>query len=160
MERQVNEPILLRPAVDADFPALAHLLHGLACAFITPAMATEVAATFLRENDEAALRAYRERGDVFTVAEIAGELAGYIAIRPPTHLFHLFVDARWHRRGVGRALWEAARVTAGSETGTAHFTVNSSPYAVPAYQALGFRCDGALQTRNGVQFQPMVSNGA
>lgn len=157
MERQVNDVILLRPAVDADFPALAQLLHRLACAFITPAMATEVAATFLRENDEAALRACRDLRHVFTVAEIAGDLAGYIAIRPPTHLFHLFVDARWHRRGVGRALWEAALVTAGT---SAYFTVNSSPYAVPAYEALGFRCDGPLQTRNGVQFQPMVSSGA
>jgi GNAT superfamily N-acetyltransferase len=91
------------------------------------------------------------------VAEIAGELAGYIAMRPPTHLFHLFVDARWHRRGVGRALWEAALVTAGTSS---DFTVNSSPYAVPVYEALGFRCDGAAQTRNGVQFQPMVSSGA
>lgn len=149
--------ILLRPVVDADFPALAQLLHASACAFITPAMAPEVAATFLRENDETALLAYRERGHVFTVAEIAGDVAGYIAIRPPTHLFHLFVDARWHRRGVGRALWEAALVTAGTSS---HFTVNSSPYAVPVYEALGFRCDGAAQSRNGVQFQPMVSSGA
>jgi GNAT superfamily N-acetyltransferase len=153
MERQVTGAIHLRPASDADFPALAHLLHDLACAFITPAMAPEVAATFLRENDEAALRAYRARGHVFTVAEIDGALAGFIAIRPPAHLFHLFVDARWHRRGVGRALWEAASAAVGT---AAAFTVNSSPYAVPAYEALGFCCDGALQTRNGVQFQPMV----
>ena len=158
MERQVTETILrqavlFRPAVDADFPALAHLLHGLAREFITPAMAPEVAATFLRENDVAALRANRERGHVFTIAEIDGALAGYCAIRPPAHLFHLFVDARWHRRGVGRALWQAALATAGP---AAQFIVNASPYAVPAYEALGFCCIGAPQTHNGVQFQPMV----
>jgi ribosomal protein S18 acetylase RimI-like enzyme len=155
-ERQLNDAIRLRPAVGADFPALAQLLHDLACRFITPAMAPEVASTFLRENDAAALLGYRERGHVFRVATIAGEIAGFIALRPPSHVFHLFVGERWQRRGVARALWDGARADAGPQ---AQFTVNSSPYAVPAYAALGFRTDGVLQVRNGVAFQPMVFAG-
>ena len=153
MERQVACSISLRPAVLADFPLLARLLHDAACLFITPAMTPEAAATFLRENDEAGLLAYREQGHRFHVALIAGEVAGYSAMRPPSHLFHLFVAQRWHRRGVARALWDAARAEAAQD---APFTVNASPYAVPAYAALGFRCDGTLQERNGVHFQPMV----
>lgn len=152
-ERQVDEVITLRPAVDADFPILATLLHALASRFITPGMAPEVAATFLRDNDESALRVYGERGHTVTVAEIDGVLAGFIAIRPPSHVFHLFVDARWHRRSVARALWEAARQEAAPGT---PFTVNASLFAVPVYQALGFRCDGAALNRHGVTYQPML----
>ena len=149
----MDQNILIRPAVDADYPALATMLRTLATTFIVPGMPPQAAADFLRDNDEAALRAYRDRGHVASVAEIGGVLAGYIALRPPSHLFHLFVDERWHRRGVARALWRTACAQAAP---AAAVTVNSSPYAVPAYEALGLRCDGAVQCRNGVTFQPMV----
>ncbi len=145
--------IMIRPARDSDYPAMASLLHTLATTFIVPGMPLEAAATFLRENDQAALLAYRAAGHVATVAEVDGVLAGYIAIRPPSHVFHLFVAERWHRQGVARALWKQARSQAAPG---AVFTVNSSPYAVAAYAALGFRCDGAQQCRNGITFQPMV----
>lgn len=145
--------MVIRPAGPADYKAMAAMLRELATAFIVPGMPPEAAATFLRENDEAALLAYREQGHLANVAEIEGELAGFIAIRPPSHLFHMFVGERWHRRGVARALWDAARVQAAP---AAAFTVNASVYAVPAYAALGFRCDGDKQCRNGVTFQPML----
>ena len=151
----MDSSISLRPATGADFPALARLLHDAACRFITPGMAPEVATTFLRDNNEAALLAYREKGHQFRVATIAGAIAGYSAIRPPAHLFHLFVAEPWHRRGVARALWDAARAEAAPDT---RFTVNASPYAVAAYEALGFQRDGMLQEQGGVQFQPMVAN--
>jgi GNAT superfamily N-acetyltransferase len=147
---------MIRSASDSDFPGMAQMLHTLATRFIVPDMPPEAAATFLRENNEAALLAYRAAGHVTSVAEIDGTLAGFISIRPPSHVFHLFVAERWHRRGVARALWELARARAAPG---AAFTVNASPYAVPAYVALGFRCDGALQCRNGVTFQPMVLAG-
>jgi GNAT superfamily N-acetyltransferase len=145
----MNKPITLRPATAMDYPALADLLHALAQVFIVPGMPTEAAATFLRENDKEAMLAYRAQGHVVTVAEIGGELAGFIAIRPPSHLFHLFVAQPFQRRGVARALWCAARGDAG------RFTVNSSPYAIPAYAAMGFACAGPLACHNGVTFQPM-----
>ena len=149
----MDQKITIRPARESDYPAMATLLHTLATTFIVPGMPPEAAATFLRENDQAALRAYRAAGHVASVAEIDGAVAGFIAIRPPSHLFHLFVAERWHRRGVARALWERARAQAAPG---AVFTVNSSPYAVAAYTALGFGCDGVQQCRNGVTFQPMV----
>ena len=144
--------IVIRSAADSDFPGMAHLLRTLATTFIVPGMPPEAAATFLRENDQPALLAYRAAGHVTRVADIDGALAGFISIRPPHHLFHLFVAERWHRRGVARALWDAARAQAAPG---AAFTVNASPYAVPAYAALGFRCDGPPQCRNGVPYQPM-----
>jgi GNAT superfamily N-acetyltransferase len=145
----MDKQITMRPATAADYPALADLLHALALVFILPGMPVEAAATFLRENDKEAMLAYRAQGHVVTVAEIAGELAGFIAIRPPSHLFHLFVAQPFQRRGVARALWCAARGDA------ARFTVNASPYAIPVYTAMGFACAGPLACHHGVTFQPM-----
>jgi GNAT superfamily N-acetyltransferase len=145
--------ILIRPAQDADYPVVAALLKTLALAFITPGMAAEAASTFLRENDVDALRAYRTRGHVVSVAECDGVIAGFIAIRPPGYLFHLFVAQAFHRCGVGRRLWDSAR-----GNGTA-FTVNASPYAVPVYEALGFMRSAPLACVKGVSFQPMVFQG-
>lgn len=34
-------------------------------------------------------------------------------------------------------------------------TVNSSPYAVPVYEKLGFHATGSEQTVNGLRFTPM-----
>lgn len=144
----------IRPADQDDYPVLANMLHALALKFIVPGMTTEAAATFLRSNDEAALLAYRDAGHVTSVAVIDGQIAGFIAVRPPSHVFHLFVAEKWQRRGVARALWEHVFEHAGAGIDT--FTVNASPYAVPAYLALGFQCDGPLACRASVSFQPMI----
>ena len=141
---------MLRTAQSHDYPHLAHMLHTLAQRFITPGMPAEAAATFLRANDEAGLLGYREQGHVVSVAEVDGAIAGFIAMRPPSHLFHLFVAQSFHRRGIARALWEHARGDAEV------FTVNASPYAIPAYAAMGFACAGPLACHNGVTFQPMT----
>jgi len=146
----MHELITLRPAALGDYPHLAQMLRTLAQTYIVPGMPVEAAATFLRSNDEAGLLAYREQGHVASVAEVGGIIAGFIAVRPPSHLFHLFVAQDFHRRGIARALWEHARGEAGV------CTVNSSPYAVPAYAAMGFACDGPPACHNGVTFQPMI----
>ena len=145
----------IQPAEIEDYAVIANMLHALALKFIVPGMTTEAAATFLRGNDEGALLAYRDAGHVTSVAVIDDQIAGFIAIRPPSHVFHLFVAEKWQRRGVARALWEHVLEHAAA-AGIGSFTVNASPYAVPAYLALGFQCDGPLACRASVSFQPMI----
>lgn len=69
-----------------------------------------------------------------------------------THIALFFVDGRFHRQGVGRRLFETALAECPSDT----MTVNSSPYAVPVYRALGFRETAAEQSVNGLRFTPMA----
>lgn len=57
-----------------------------------------------------------------------------------------------HRRGVARALWEHAR----AESGGSAFTVNSSLFAVPIYERLGFIARSAPQSADGLVFVPMT----
>lgn len=80
-----------------------------------------------------------------------GRLVGLAALRPPRHLFHLFVAEAWQGRGLGLRLFRA--VTAGEEG--LPLTVNSSLAAIGFYTRLGFRPTQALQARDGIRFLPM-----
>ncbi len=85
-------------------------------------------------------------------AFLDGDLAGVIATRAlGGHIALFFVDKRFQRRGIGRALFRAA-------VSDCHFdsiTVNSSPYAVEVYHRLGFRDTDSEQTVSGLRFTPM-----
>jgi GNAT superfamily N-acetyltransferase len=150
----MDQKIVIRDARDADYPVLAAMLHALAHRFIVPDMTPDIAQKFLAENDAAAMRVNRGQGHVISVAEVDGIIAGFIAVCPPHHLFHLFVAEAFHRQGVARRLWDGARGAAGQ------FTVNSSPYAVPVYLALGFERAGPMACKHGVTFQPMRYDAA
>ena len=59
--------------------------------------------------------------------------------------------AAYHRRGIGKKLFNAMR------RDYAHpvFTVNSSPYAVEVYRHLGFVPTDEEQSTDGLRFTPM-----
>lgn len=147
--------MLIRPLAVADIPAVAALLRELAREFIVHQSTPEGASTFLAENDEMGVRGFLSRGHVYHVAVIDGELAGFVAVRDRSHLFHLFVGKRWHRRGVARALWDAGRDAALAAGGDGSFTVNSSNFAVPVYERFGFVRVGPTQCAKGLYFNPM-----
>lgn len=147
--------MLIRPLEPADIPAVAGLLRELAREYIVHESPPEGASTFLAENDEMGVRNFLARGHVYHVAVVDGELAGFVAVRDHSHLFHLFVGKRWHRRGVARALWDAARAAAVAAGGDGAFTVNSSNFAVPVYEAFGFVRVGPTQCAKGLYFNPM-----
>lgn len=83
----------------------------------------------------------------------AGEdLVGVIAIRNEgTHIALFFVDGSYHRKGIGRRLFQAAMVDCPHNK----MTVHSSPYAVPIYRKLGFVDMDAEQIVKGLRFTPM-----
>jgi GNAT superfamily N-acetyltransferase len=101
------------------------------------------------------VRGFIARGHVYHVALIDGELAGFIAMRDASHLFHMFVDQRWQRRGVARRLWDASRQAALAAGNPGIFTVNSSNYALPIYEAWGFVRTAPTQCVKGLYFNPM-----
>src|SRR5436305_9788387 len=73
------------------------------------------------------------------------QLAGFIAIRDGSHLFHLFVERSYQCQGIARQLWERALRELCAPDSDGGFTVNSSPAAVPVYQAFGFVATGSIQ---------------
>ena len=145
----------IRPASPADLPACARLLRASALEFILHACPVEGACTFLRENDAAALRGFLAVGHAYHVAQAQGGIAGFIALRDNGHVTHLFVDRRWHRQGLARRLWQAARAAALARGGSGVFTVDASDYALPVYLAFGFAPAAPTRCVKGVRFHPM-----
>ncbi|TFW31876.1 GNAT family N-acetyltransferase [Massilia horti] len=148
--------MLIRPIEQDDIASAAALLRELALEFIVCGTSQESASDFLRENDEEGVRGYIERGWVYHVALIDGELAGFVGMRERSHLFHLFVGKRWQRRGVARRLWDVARQASLASGHTGGFTVNASLYALPVYKALGFVPTAPEQCVRGIRFIPMA----
>jgi ribosomal protein S18 acetylase RimI-like enzyme len=153
--------MLIRPIAEADIPAAAALLRRAAEEFILHESTPEGAARFLAEQGEDGLRRFIADGYVYHVAVVDGELAGFIGIRGRSHIYGLYVDKRWQRRGIARRLWDTARALAlagavGDDPGAlpCEFTVNASNYAVALYEALGFERTAPMQV-GIVRYNPM-----
>lgn len=81
------------------------------------------------------------------------KLIGLIASRSEgSHIALFFVDGAYHRKGIGRMLWN----TFLADSDKQNITVNSSLYAVGIYEKLGFIKTAEAQTDSGIQFVPMV----
>ena len=91
----------------------------------------------------------------YLLAYSDSQLAGFIAIRDGSHLFHLFVERKHQRRGIARRLWERALEELCVPGNDGGFTVNSSLSAVPVYEAFGFTPVGSIQSMHGISFLPM-----
>jgi GNAT superfamily N-acetyltransferase len=111
---------------------------------------------YLASVSETAEREYLESPRYsYFVAERAGELAGFIAVRDGTHVFHLFVAPESQGQGVATALWDRAREHSVNIGSASEFTVNSSLNAVPIYEHFGFVPSGAKVHMHGIAFLPM-----
>jgi GNAT superfamily N-acetyltransferase len=91
----------------------------------------------------------------YVLAFVGSELAGFIAIRDGSHLFHLFVGRTHQRQGLGRRLWQQALRELCTPNSEGVFTVNSSLSAVPVYRRFGFVAAGSMQSVHGISFLPM-----
>ena len=82
------------------------------------------------------------------------QLAGFIAIRDGSHLFHLFVERSHQRQGIARRLWERALRELCAPSSDGGFTVNSSFSAVPVYQASALFQQGQYRVCMASRFCP------
>lgn len=84
------------------------------------------------------------------------ELVGMLALRDCEHISLAFVRADFHRQGVGRMLYAAAKAEAGSH-GIRRITVNASDYGIPFYRAMGFRETDMRLLSDGILYTPMAA---
>lgn len=140
---------------DADISAVAQLLRSLAEEFFLNESEADAASAFAREHNEDGIGRLIHAGMVYHVAEINGQIAGFIAVRDNKHVFHMFVDKAHHGQGIARAMWDAARTRAIEVGNPGVFTVNSSNFAVPVYEAFGFVRTAPTQCTNGIYYNPM-----
>ena len=140
-------------------PADAEAIVGLIASFQTEltddpsgAGAEEFLASVSVQAEREYLASERYR---FLIADSGSQLAGFIAIRDRSHLFHLFVERSHQRQGLARRLWEQALEKLCTPSSDGSLTVNSSLRAVSVYKAFGFVPAGSIQSMHGISFLPM-----
>lgn len=81
-----------------------------------------------------------------------GEMLGLIATRSQrSHLTLFFVEQHYLGMGIGRKLFSHLLSLCPGPV----LTVNSSPYAVPVYEKLGFLPQGPEELKDGIRSTPM-----
>ena len=142
-------------ATPADAGPISRLIHALAPAF-TLHPSGQGAEGFLRSIGTEAMAGYLAAPNfAYFKGLLDGELAGVVAVRDASHLYHLFVDRKFQGRGVARALWIHARADAQAAGNPGRFTVNSTPVAVPVYERFGFRAMGPRVEMTDIAYVPM-----
>ena len=142
-------------ATIADARRISALINGLSRSFLlTPS--GEGAEPFLASVGESAIGGFVSANNFdYAMAEVDGQLAGVVAVRDHSHLFHLFVAEAFQRSGLGTRLWLMAKTRALQAGNAGRFTVNSSLNAIPVYRKFGFVETGPVVRSHGVAFQPM-----
>ena len=82
-------------------------------------------------------------------------IVGVISLRAMTHISLLFVDERYHKRGIGRNLINYVAMYVREELKRNILTVNSSPYAENFYRRIGFVDTDTQQQKDGIIYTPM-----
>lgn len=148
-------PGQVRPAQAHDFAAISDVVQAAFVQHVAPDWSASAQADFLRDTTPQKLEASFAAAHFAAVFELGGQVLGVIAMPRPTLVQLLFVMPSHIGQGMARALWEAARVHLAQhcpEVKTVE--LNSTPFALPIYQALGFYpisrafCrEGAVATR-------------
>ena len=142
-------------AAIADAARVSALVRELSRPFLM-SPSGEGAASFLASISETAIRGYVSSGNFeYWIAEQERLLAGVVALRDNSHLFHLFVAKPFQRQGLGGQLWQMVKANAFQSGNPGRFTVNSSLGALPVYEKFGFTANGPVLQTHGVAFQPM-----
>lgn len=150
-------PFLVRPAIESDALAVSELIAGLSEYFASGSV-SQISQKFW---DSISVEAVTERiaspDYICFVAEDINGLSGFVAFRSPSHLLHLFVASRVQSRGLGKLLWQKVL----DQSACSKITVNSSVFAIPFYQRLGFVRVGLDKSEGGISYSPMVfTNGS
>ena len=142
---------MVRPLENAEIAKALQLAWRVFCEFESPDYAPEGTGEFKKYlNDDAYLAGIRYYG-----AFDAEKLVGMLGIREERcHICFFFVEGKYQRLGIGRKLFRRMREDFPGRT----ITLNSSPYGLPFYKAIGFTATDRELTANGIRFTPMEYN--
>ena len=143
-----TEPYPVRRLSAGQIPAALELCWQVFQEFEAPEYSPEGVAAFRASLDDKD----RTKRLNFYGAFDGDRLVGVLCMRAPQHIGGFFVDGAYHRRGIGRQLFEAMRRNYSRQV----FTVNSSPYAVEIYRHLGFVPTDTEQLTDGIRYTPML----
>lgn len=142
-ENEINEAIKLAEEVFTEFEAP-----------IYPKEGAESFRSFLYGEN---MQKMRSQGSIhFFGAYCGGTLSGICAHRAATHITLMFVRREFQRRGIGRALIQAAIEHIHLIYGTYAVTLNAAPCGIEFYKSVGFIPTDMEQMADGIIFTPMI----
>ena len=147
--------IVIAPATVQDADEISRLILSLQHSFLLDEKGAG-AEQFLQSIGPSAIAALISAPNMVYIKALHGtRLAGLLAVRDGTHVYHLFVDPMLQREGVSRRLWMHLLAMDQRPVHERAFTVNSSVPAVPVYQHFGFKATGPQLAMKGIAFVPM-----
>jgi GNAT superfamily N-acetyltransferase len=153
----MNETLSIRPMQPGEETQVCELVTRVFDATVAPDFVPEGIQEFLSFVQPDALQKRSRTGYMTLVATLGDEMVGVIQMKSYHHVSLYFVDQAHMREGIGKALWRRALAICRRERpDLTQITVNSSLYAVPIYEKLGFRQTKPEQVVNGIRFVPMV----
>jgi ribosomal protein S18 acetylase RimI-like enzyme len=145
----------IRPASPNDAHAISRLIQSVAH-FFTLDPKGAGAEDFLRSISPGAIESYVNAPNfTYLAGFMDGELAGVVAVRDHSHLYHLFIAPKFQRQGLAKELWLEVMADSIQRGNPGEFTVNSTPIAVPVYESFGFAVSGPKIETMGIAFVPM-----
>jgi len=131
----------IRLAEKSEAEAITRFVSELAVTHIGSTLQVGGLENLLRSMD---VESITQMADGFPhwVALEGGAIVGIAVVKPPSHIYHLFVRSDRQRSGIGRRLMNEALWFISDRSGRATVTVNSSLNAVDAYRKFGFRNAG------------------
>lgn len=151
-----NLNYLIRPVAENEIEDAFSLIWRTFSEFIAPDYTKEAVDNFKRNFID-----NKEYKEAFTVGKeviyglyVEEKLAGVLSIRGQNFVSCVFVDKKYHRRGIASKLFDYVLPVL-KESGVSSLKLNSSPYAVPFYHSIGFHDLGQQQVYKGILFTPM-----
>ena len=106
-------------------------------------------------TDESLKKMFLQGNYLMFVAVEGEKIIGLISLRSGNHISLLFVDDKYHRRGVGTALVKYLQSYMLFYTKQERLTVNAAPYGIPFYHRIGFKDTGLETKKDGIIYTPM-----
>jgi ribosomal protein S18 acetylase RimI-like enzyme len=155
--RLMNEPFTFRPMRPGEETRVSELVTRVFNSFIAPDFAPEGVQEFLNYVQPDVLLERAQANHFALVATLGEQIVGVVEIRDYQHISLFFVDGAYLGRGIGKELWRRAlEICRQRKPGVLNISVNSSPYAVPIYEKLGFCQTAPERVVNGIRFVPMA----
>ncbi len=134
---------------------IANLIKQVFGEFVAPAYGPKGVNHFLDYIEPANISKRRSEGNHLALtAKIDKQIIGIIEIRDWNHICLLFVDKKYHKSGIAKRLFRES-MNLCEENGSKELDVNSSLFAVPIYERMGFVQADSEQIKNGIRFVPM-----
>lgn len=152
----MSEHLIFRQMLPGEEESVCNMIRTVFNEFVAPEFSVEGVNIFINFVSAENMKKRHEDGNQIILAS-KDSVVGALEIRDKNHIALFFVDKNYHRRGIGRKLMQVGLERAKTiNPEIKKITVNSSVFAVPVYEKLGFQVTEELQISHGTKYVPMA----